>query len=469
MTTETIAGSGVVVRGKSEEPRQSFYVNIAIILVIFAALFPFLPRQANSFNSETVRLTVSGAYFVIFLGAIFLNARFFFPLIISMYPLNYLLIRSGAIYEAGYDLLTFFLVIAAFFKLKSESRNSLVIARGAPFVILFALEIFLYVVTSDYLFSGKINRFLNIALFIMILYFAIDKIDLRIFKNLLLNYFFIVLLVNIYLVSITNLSSLSTQRFGQAQGLNPNVIAFFNVMGLVCVSFFLKLEKKKLSLWSIAYIAVIIGFIFLTGSRMAMVNTIVFFFIFVRLNLISLKIIILTLLLGAFYQLAFGDVGATIKEIVGEYESSYASRRVFSFNSEKNVRDELNQISKKIVKENPFFGIGPFNYTKYSAKLGAYSRNYGGFVSHNNIFGTAAEYGLLGLALYLLWFISFIFSGPPGRRLSVYIATVALISFILQYTHGMSFSINTLTPLLLGLHFAKFESEMERGGLTEGG
>jgi len=91
--------------------------------------------------------------------------------------------------------------------------------------------------------------------------------------------------------------------------------------------------------------------------------------------------------------------------------------------------------------------------------MGVLTRHYGGLVSHNNIFGTAAEYGLIGLAFYLLWFISFVFSGPPGVRLSVYVAALALISFVFQYTHGMAFSMNTLTPLLLGLHFSRFYRE----------
>ncbi len=459
MATETIAAAGAVVRGGSGEPKQSFYGNVAVILAIFAVLYPFLPKQAQSFNSESVRFALSGAYFVIFLAAIFLRPSFFFPLIISLYPLNYLLIRSGGIYEAGYNIITFFLVIVAFFKLKSAPSRNSTIARGAPFIILFALEIFLYVVTSNYPFSGKVNKFLTIAVFIIILYYSIDKIDLRMLKNILFNYFVIALLVNLYILSMTNFSSLSTQRFGQPQGLNPNAIAFFTVMGLVCVSFFLKLENKKISLWSAAYIAAMIGFIFLTGSRMAMVNTAVFLFIFAALKLVSLRIIIITLLLGAFYQLAFGDVGSIINELASEYESSYASRRVFTFSIEKNLREELNEISKKIVKENPFFGIGPFSYVKYSASMGVLSRHYGGLVSHNNIFGTAAEYGLVGLALYLLWFISFLFSGPPGKKLNIYVAALALISFVFQYTHGMAFSMNTLTPLLLGLHFTRFYKE----------
>ena len=123
---------------------------------------------------------------------------------------------------------------------------------------------------------------------------------------------------------------------------------------------------------------------------------------------------------------------------------------------ERGQRGDLTRLAWELAAENPAFGVGPDNFVEYSVGRGLTEESGEGTYHHDAIAGTAAEFGFVGLAFFLLWYLSFLGSRAVGHRYSVFVVLLSGVAMVEGVTHGLFLSVFGSLPFLFAVLAERF-------------
>lgn len=414
------------------------YLTIPL-LAFFSLMYPFLPETDISIHSSTTRLYLSVSVFGFILILLYLYTQFMVPFVFGITPILHVLRNSGATYGGGVELfyLTSMLIILS--NLPRYRGIAQIKVKGLIPISLFLMMGLIHICWSKtrYL-EFQYLEFARISTFIMMVYYFSNRIERGLFQRILYSVAVGNTLVLMWILAKTPYSGFLESRLGETVGVNPNMTGMYAFLVTVAFIFIIIQEKAKLRARHLVFLLGPITIIFLSGSKAAIWQ----FIIFTPLILIkfrehaSIKFVYVTalalvLISGIIIFLGSKDRLGGVFEALGE---SYQFGRVKNLDrSSRLYRDEL---SWKLANQYPVLGIGMGNYTKFSGIEGIFDTFDQPAYHHNAIAGTAAECGYLGLVLFSLWYLRLLSTRKPGSKWSQYIVTLAACAMVGGITHG---------------------------------
>ncbi|MDP2642790.1 MAG: O-antigen ligase [Candidatus Peregrinibacteria bacterium] len=244
---------------------------------------------------------------------------------------------------------------------------------------------------------------------------------------------------------------------------NPNFLAAYLITTIPLFFVFQKYAEKKLTktFWIIA-IATSLTAIFLTATRSALVALFVGFIFYAIIK--NKKLLILPLIL----IITFATINLFSEtNFIKNHE--FLNRLTFSQDSLRSLKSRLYiwPATLGIIKERPIFGYGLGNFreafSKVSPKELLTLERFTDTTdrAHNEILGTAAAIGILGLIAYLLILFYSIYLGIKNKIKNPFVKAVSFasaISLIMLFANNMFSFSNTEIRLqqfiLMGIIFA---------------
>jgi O-antigen ligase/tetratricopeptide (TPR) repeat protein len=306
---------------------------------------------------------------------------------------------------------------------------------------------------------------LRIALYISIIVFVIDQIDLKFNEiKLIFNALNIVLLIQIgfALAQVLDIDPVWWAHKGEIFGITGNTISFSELMGILLINaiFFFLTSNKKIYQISIGLLLFFTPYVMLkSGSRTplfvtlaATISVITYFLIKSDRQLRKKIFILIALLLG----------GGLLFSV--NYEDSALKRKMSdsSLTSSFSVRKETTLNGFKTWKESPIFGNGPETYLITQGKYQTPEMNrtlwmlewskahnaISHYLSNTGVVGTFFLVALFVLVFYLGIRMFFNTERSPTKDLSFCLIVAYCFIFIVNFTSFYSIQTQLLAAIL---------------------
>lgn len=270
--------------------------------------------------------------------------------------------------------------------------------------------------TADFPFLFDTQLFLNILIFIILCNYSISN------PGIMLKGIFVFAL-GCLLVSLLFFSGIFVEKAMDGRimmfGENANGLGIKASISLLIFIYFIinkKLDFGKNRFILLFFCPFLFNLMISTGSRVALLSFIVGFVVFLdpfkysistKKILILLSILPITFLLWYFYL-----------------KDSYVIKRLMNsiFKGDMSNRDIIWSKTMIIIKENLFFGVGKTGYAfEISKQMGTVTS------PHNVILEVLCYSGILGLILFLIFFLQIIFKAIRKYRFENDLLSIALL------------------------------------------
>jgi len=444
-------------------PYMGTVVPIVILFILFYPLYP----QANVDQSPfSLRLPLNLAFLVMAVGGLLWKPRVFFPILVGLTPFFNILSTSMAIYGKGMDALFAVIAIVAWFRLSPAAGTRHIQLFGLVFVVGIVLELIGWTMYDARWIQLMFLPF-RMMTFAIMLYAIPKRMDADLARKTLAGIIAGTTLYGLWLLLGVNFTDIFTTRLGLSQHFNPGIVGLYMMLNLMAFIAFSRMTGHRIGLAGVAYMGLALLVIFLSGSRMTYIMVLLFFAYLIigtpyRRSIIYAAVVGVVIIIP-FMQLLVGDVVSMGNRMIDQVSESKQFKRSQLEQVRHNIRFNLNELSWRLASENPVFGVGPYNYQKYSYAEGLRpDRDFGynqGLVSHNSVAGMAAEYGYVGFALLLLWNLSFLFSRFGRRRLPLFFVFAMIMVNIYGYLVGLYFSFIPGLTLFIAVLYVTWESQ----------
>ena len=452
------------------------YMGIIFAIVLFFLMcIPLYPQPGLEQNPFFLRVPLNIAFIALAGGGILWKPRWFFPVTVGLTPLFNMLATSMAIFGGGMDILFAVIAFSAWFRLKPSGDTRHVHLFGLLFIVGIIVEFIGWTVYEAEWMQMTIPP-LRMITFAVMLYAIPKRLDADLARKTLVAITTGTALYGLWLLLGVNSQEVFITRLGLARHFNPSIVGWYMMLSLMSFVAFSRMMGHRIGLPGVMYFAIVLLVIFLSGSRMTYLMVLLFFIYLVlgtpyRRSILSAAVIALVVIVP-LVQLFVGDVAGMTQRVVNQVSESQQFKRSQLERVRQNIRFSLNKLSWRLAADNPVFGVGPFNYQKYSYaeglrpdKISGYNQ---GLVSHNSVAGMAAEYGYVGFTLLLLWNLSFLFSRFGRRRMPSFFLLAMVIINISGYLVGLYLTFFHSLLLLIGILYATWETMPAREPETAG-
>ena len=328
-----------------------------------------------------------------------INTLLFFLILLALYFQKFYI-------EIGFGLKPFMFILGSIilfyilFNFKVVNR----IYLYEKFIILF----FLYSIIRGCFSVDKIN-YIRLSLgfvIVFLLYFFVSNIVYNIDKKAIIRIIYYVSIIFILFSLILYFGGDKKNGLGGEMDrgmyrltgtiIDPNIFALFGTL-IYGISLHKVIEnKKKKFLISLFLIMICFLFTFSRGGIIGLVFfTVIYFISFTKINLkIIIKLIIIFAILVLIIFLFAKSLNINLLEILNQRSSIKTG----------SGRLKIWSNGIKLFKQNPFFGIGLYNFQNYNIRIFNDSHYL-----HNTFLAVLVENGLMGSLMFFLFLISFIF------------------------------------------------------------
>jgi len=442
------------------------YLGVVVPVVLaFIIFYPLFPKAGSEQTPFSFRLPLNLAFIVIAGGGLLWKPRLFFPLLIGLTPLFNMLSTSMALYGKGVDVLYAVIVMATWFMLKPAKHTGHVRLSGLIFASAIILELIGWTMYDAKWIELAILP-VRMTTFTILLYAIPKRLDAQLARKTLAGIITGTTCYGLWLLAGVNFAEIFTTRLGLSQHFNPGIVGMYMMMNLMAFVAFSRMNNFRIGLLGVAYMGLALLVIFLSGSRMTYLMVLLFFAYLLigtpyRRSIIYAAVVGIVVIIPSM-QLLIGDVVGMGTRAIDQISESKQFKRSRLEQVRQNIRFNLNELSWRLASENPVFGVGPYNYSKYSYAEGLRpDKQFGynqGLVSHNSVAGMAAEYGYVGFTLLLLWNLAFLFSPFGRRRLPLFFVYSMVLVNIYGYLVGLFFSFLPGLILCIGIVYSTWES-----------
>jgi len=229
------------------------------------------------------------------------------------------------------------------------------------------------------------------------------------------------------IVLFTGLMAVDVERLGKHWGLNPNALGHGMVMPLLfCLDVIVREDARRYYAW--IFSLAILGFcIVLTGSRGAMLATVLSTLVVAPplRGRSWVLLVILPMLVAVFMGLTESKHLAALDRVAEVLTRDADVERVTS------GRASLAEVALDVFRQAPVLGIGSRNFENMTERMGIVSsKDRLGLNTHNIVFTVLCEQGALGFFLFLLWLLALARVAAYARPVSRF-PLGALVAFVI--------------------------------------
>jgi len=430
---------------------RSLQITVGLVLGFFLATYFLLPKNLYEVQGESVRWIVSMVFFSVGILMVLHFPLVGLPFVIGVAPILLMLRTGGAVYGNGVELFYLVAAFAAWYKLPRRNCGRKLRIRGRLWLFLFLA---LCIVLAIFAGMGRSAMILPVqcASFYVVVYVISTRISLEGFRLTLYALLTGCATMLAWVASSSGFSRVLETRLGDDLGVNSNLIGQFAIYLICSILLLLMLRQdKRIGAFPLLGLLTAATVIILSGSRVALVQLgILFLVTFIRFRVIRLLTLTVSV---AVVTIIFAVDRGIMGEAASIMESPvYGHLSSFAFGS----REDLNDLAWQLAAESPIFGVGPGNFIRYSQARGLQNESGEGLYQHNAIAGTAAELGFVGLALFLMWFLTFLGSSAAGRSYSLFIVAFSALAMAEGVSHGLFLSFFGSLPFLMAVVVERF-------------